>query len=208
MTTDSTKSSGNKTLWIILAVCLLGFGTVAALVVVALAVFGYKAAARAKEARMQVEQEQLTAALLAYKQSFIEFPPANAPDQVRRHARRAWPRYSGDMAADLKEAKLDLANLDAREALVFWLGGLPSLDGGKELTGFHRDPQNPLQRGTAGDRGNRTLPMFDFDSSRLTDSDQDGWLEYSATSPGDGESRWFVYDADAHRVKISGPADK
>ncbi len=65
---------------------------------------------------------------------------------------------------------LDTDDLDAAEALVFWLGGFSQ---GGRLIGFNANKGFPLDPG-----GKRTTPLYDFDETRLLDRDGDGWLEY------------------------------
>lgn len=102
-------------------------------------------------------------------------------------------------------ATLSLHNLDQAEALVFWLGGFPTpvtSTGGpianRRLFGFHRDEDNPFQRIVAFEAGAplqfRTDPLFSFEETRLTDVDNDGWLEYCPLAQRSGEKNApYVY---------------
>ena len=78
---------------------------------------------------------------------------------------------------------LDLTKLDAAEALVFWLAGPPTpldINGNPYastiLYGFSASPTSPFQ--ILGPTS-RVASLFDFDQTRLTDVDGDGWPEYT-----------------------------
>lgn len=93
---------------------------------------------------------------------------------------------------------LDLNTLDQAEALVFWLGGMPTPckpDGSpvhaSKLFGFNKDRDSPFKRDSAAQEAKdpmnfRTPPFFDFKPERLVDSDNDGWLEYLPQAPSGG----------------------
>lgn len=75
--------------------------------------------------------------------------------------------------------------LEGEEALVFYLGGIPSKDpttGVISMTGFSTNPADPTQQ-----TGTRTAPFFDFKSSRLQQSPNFFWYldpySTSGTSP-------------------------
>jgi len=156
-----------------------------------------RARVRAKITVQKIEIEQLSMAMEAYRQKYGEYPPCNIPadaDSVRRHLRKAFPRYNigrvatgntdpyAQFTADLAVYGLNVAYMDAASALVFWLGGLPeTIPGANEPwapAGFHADPTNPFQAGTS------RLPRFyEFqpDSTRLF-LNSDGALRF--TPPG------------------------
>ncbi|HEX4131639.1 MAG TPA: prepilin-type N-terminal cleavage/methylation domain-containing protein [Pirellulales bacterium] len=83
---------------------------------------------------------------------------------------------------------LNINTMDQAEALVFWLGGLPTpysanagiFLGSRKLCGFHNNPSNPFQFDvpTASATSARSTAGIDFDDTRLVDSDGDGWFEY------------------------------
>ncbi|MCE9604729.1 MAG: type II secretion system GspH family protein [Planctomycetia bacterium] len=115
---------------------------------------------------------------------------------------------------------LDLNTLDQAEALVFWLGGMPTpVDGttglpivANRLFGFNRDRDNPFRRDSTAQElvdamRFRTDSLFDFVQDRLIDNDDDGWLEYSPTSYRDGEySAPYVYfDAPTYVASTTAP---
>ncbi|MBA4016378.1 MAG: hypothetical protein C0483_04245 [Pirellula sp.] len=116
-----------------------------------------------------------------------------------------------DMAGVVKP--LDLNTLDQAEALVFWMGGFPTpFNSGssasianRRIFGFHRDQDSPFRRDAAGTEGldplrYRTDPFFQFDETRLTDQDGDGWFEYlPMPQVGSAVVAPFVYfDADSY----------
>jgi hypothetical protein len=103
---------------------------------------------------------------------------------------------AGEPAHNFRDASglvrpLDLDTLDQAEALVFWLAGFPGpVDAKgkpiapKKLIGFDQNPATPFALRRLPDEPwaesakRRRPPLFDFDESRLTDHDDDGWLEY------------------------------
>lgn len=103
---------------------------------------------------------------------------------------------AGEPAHNFRDASglvrpLDLDTLDQAEALVFWLAGFPGpVDAKgkpiapKKLIGFDQNPATPFALRRLPDEPwaesakRRRPPLFDFDESRLTDHDNDGWLEY------------------------------
>jgi len=93
-------------------------------------------------------------------------------------------------AIDGSATSLDLNTLDQAEALVFWLGGMPTpckADGSPVAAiknfGFNIDRDVPFKRDSVSLEGKdalvfRTIPFYDFRQERLFDNDNDGWLEY------------------------------
>ncbi len=86
--------------------------------------------------------------------------------------------------ASQKMAPLNLLTLDAAEAMVFWLGGFPTpYDSNglpltsRKLCGFNLNPTDPFLLAKANMEG-RSKSFYDFAEGRLTDLDNDGWLEY------------------------------
>jgi prepilin-type N-terminal cleavage/methylation domain-containing protein len=77
---------------------------------------------------------------------------------------------------------LDLDNMDAAESLVFWLAGPPAaydtttsqFTTNNVLWGFSANPTNPFAV-----KGSRLPSLYEFDETRLTDVDGDGWPEYT-----------------------------
>ena len=65
--------------------------------------------------------------------------------------------------------------LRGAECLVFFLGGLPSEGGSKDLAGFSKNPRDPFNiapSAAPADPGSRTPPFFEFDASRLKRPDE------------------------------------
>lgn len=97
-------------------------------------------------------------------------------------------------SAHEKVELLDIYTLDPAESLVFWLGGFPTpCDASgkpvakRRLFGFNQDPNFSFVRGSKKDEGAdplrlRTKSFYEFAEDRLTDADDDGWLEYRLTS--------------------------
>lgn len=83
-----------------------------------------------------------------------------------------------------KAIALNLDNLDAAESLVFWLAGPPmpvdktvsppQFLGTGVLWGFCANPTAPFTI-----KGSRLPFLYEFDETRLTDVDGDGWPEYT-----------------------------
>jgi prepilin-type N-terminal cleavage/methylation domain-containing protein len=98
----------------------------------------------------------------------------------------------------------DIDYLDAAEALVFWLGGLPApidvtyVPVGQRLigqfsnrvAGFSAEPSDPFSLA-----GSRLPVLFEFDQQRLVDYDQDGWLEYLPPAGDPGRPPYVYFDA-------------
>ncbi|MGQ9915583.1 MAG: type II secretion system protein, partial [Thermogutta sp.] len=148
------------------------------------------ARARAREAAIYTQIKQLEASLMQYKNEYGEFPPDfSGPDRkfaIERHIRRRWPRFTihpsvGSSPTPLydtlkirlqNEYNIDLDSLDARSALVFWLGGLPDIKPEQDPflplravykpVGFHADEANPIQRGEP-----RTGKFYEFDPTEI-----------------------------------------
>lgn len=196
---------------------------------------------RATQARMVVEMGQLDSAMKAYKERHDRYPPnfGDANVQVRqdrflRHLRAAFPRFAAfqNYAAmrrfvqdnyNYKSpngslANLDLDQLDQAEALVFWLGGMPTpwdaqntaAIAPRRLFGFHQDPTNPFKREARAQEQHdplkfRTQLYYAFDETRLVDNDLDGWWEYVpqlTSSSGSHTPPYVYFDAEGY-VNIS-----
>ena len=76
--------------------------------------------------------------------------------------------------------------LHGHECLVFFLGGVPSVDGGGNynLNGFDKNPTNPFTNNVSGNTmysANRQPPFFEFNASRLF---LDPNTQISSTLPG------------------------
>ena len=179
-TSAPTGSRRISTLWIVLIiVCIVVVGFVGVQAFLLTGAIRHQTHA-AWEAGIQLDREQLQAALQEYKLKYGTFPPVeNGLPALRAHMRHTFPRYGGDLQADLTRMELDPSDLEATEALVFWLGGLRQTPDSTELIGFGRDPRNPFDKDSATEG-----PLFEFDPKRLVDTDQDNWLEYVSPARG------------------------
>ena len=67
--------------------------------------------------------------------------------------------------------------LEGHECLVFFLGGIPQRSGGNvAMTGFAANSSNPTR--ARNGRPARIGPFFQFNTARLVDTDNDGFLSY------------------------------
>ncbi len=204
----------------------------------------------AKQARIEMEIDQLHQAFMAYKEKHLAFPPSMSELNITarrvrfmRHVQTAFmnARYGAEETDFVKlrdeikagfgpntqgynfknaagETKpLDLDTLDQAETLIFWLGGFPtpyntanrSSIANRRIFGFHRDQDSPFKRDTIQQEGAdpmrwRTELLYQFDETRLTDIDEDGWYEYSPLPPSmnDSSAPFVYFDADSY-VKAS-----
>ena len=92
------------------------------------------------------------------------------------------PRPSGE-SGDV--AGLDVSASTPFQALVFWLGGLPTYAGSNQLTGFSANPVNPFQPSSVS--SSRTRPMFEFDIRKLIVA-SDGTMGYGSTTSQGGSN--------------------
>lgn len=98
---------------------------------------------------------------------------------------------------------LDINHLDAAEALVFWLGGLPDRLSETLTSGFSADPQSPfLPRANANpsdpQQPQRQPRLYEFDPRRLVDRDGDGWWEYVQDQPSEVMPPYVYFDAPSY----------
>ena len=166
-----------------LLVVIIIIGLLAGMITVGLAA----AMRRAKQASITLEISQLSVALQKYRDQYGEYPPdfsvpfnydmdgvQYGPRVVLRHIRRAFPRYTGNLNGIVNSQGNGIGALDPAEALVFWLGGMLDVQGIPR--GFCKVPGQPFLR--PNQNSSRTLPLFQFEETRLADRDQDGWPEY------------------------------
>ena len=126
-----------------------------------------------------------------YPPDFSVIVPLNKQQQIDRYLSRIFrnrnpltdvPRANTDSRrgkVDLRPERLQF--LDPSEALWLW------------LRGFSSDPQNPLfGRPTTPPELVERTPLFEFDKSRLKDTDGDGFMEYY---PRYGQQQPYVYYA-------------
>lgn len=162
--------------------------------------------------RIQMEMQQITLAIDQYSNDHGEAPPTMIGDpgngttrnvdlqRLRAHLRRAFPKLiippNGDLGtgsgwrAQTSTHTVDLRRLDGAEVWVFFVGGLPIMDGNgtRSVEGFAADPARPFLPTsvmTQRDRGD-----YEFVNARFSDIDNDGLWEY--TPPGYA-NRPYVY---------------
>jgi prepilin-type N-terminal cleavage/methylation domain-containing protein len=178
---------------------------------------------RTQQAAVIMEIEQMSNGMQAYKDAHGSFPPSFAAYDnptnayralITRHLANAFPQYIRDAdedgdhdyddfrqdvldgTSDYDTANfpdgLDVNTLDQAEALVFWLGGFPSRTTESRLVGFSLNQRNPFENDTV--QPQRTTRHFAFETDRLRDLDEDGWLEYVPNlEPPTGEMSPYVY---------------
>ena len=165
-----------------LLVVIAIIGILAALTVPAV----QRARIAAKNAAIAIDISQLDMALKAYKERFGEYPPDfsgvglsvddpvgdAARAAVVRHLAKAFPRYqttwSTFVTAVTNGWSVDPTNFTPMDALVFWLGGMPTVDANGVVTGFSgfaADPTNPFQSVVLCP--SRIAPFFEFDPTRV-----------------------------------------
>jgi type II secretory pathway pseudopilin PulG len=140
-----------------------------------------------KQSVIATELDELAKAIEQYRQDHAQDYPPDFTDTnaVLAHMRAAYPRNTRDVnvwfssppwpAPASPKSKQNPANLDAAEALVFWLSAINTNP---------RDPLNidlmsPDQTNYDSiDGPGDAKSYFPFDTSRLVDLDGDGWPEY------------------------------
>jgi len=142
---------------------------------------------RGKETAMSIELNQLASALDTYKLDHGNDYPPDFSNQaaVISHLRTAFPRSRFNAATWLGSSTLtpNPRNLDAAEALVFWLSMTTS------------NPRNPISG-----QGDAKI-YYEFKKDQLTDLDNDGWPEYV---PSQAKGAPFVYfDGRSHATSTS-----
>ena len=156
------------------------------------ALFGVRSAADA--AQTQAEISQLETAIAAFKAEYGVEPPSrfvlppSADPESMRIARRIWPQFSGHGGADAPPLSMTGTKvLNGSECLVLFLGGSFELSDGKfAMLGFAKNPRFPFGVGSS-----RLGPFFEFDVTRLQDTDGNGVPEY--LQPLDGVEVPYVY---------------
>ena len=158
-TSSQTDSRRGFTLIELLAVIVI-IGILASLITAA----AVSARRRVRQAAIRLELDNIGNALEAYKAKMGEYPPDftdTSGDTVRRHLRRAFPRY--DPSTGPFASTLNTGTYNPGSALVFWLGGIVGPN--KKLTGFSANPTNPFQDSSV--TKSRIGPFYDFDATRL-----------------------------------------
>jgi type II secretory pathway pseudopilin PulG len=136
---------------------------------------------RAKNAAMAAELENLARAVETYKSGADDFPPDFSDiNAVVKHISSAYPRNTRNVTAWWGSTDANgraFNNLDPSEALPFWLSQLST------------NPRDPLS-GAASNYAGERKEIFEFQTTQLTDVDNDGWPEYA---PKHALERPYVY---------------
>lgn len=166
-------------------------------------------------ARVTIEMKQLETAIEQYKTDhggdyppdFTDYPVGANPNSksvnLAAHLARAYPRHNrGNITKWMisQPTTQKPGDLDAAEALVFWLSML------------RNDVVNPLT-----DAAGNTVTLqptggksyFDFDTARLKDRDNDGWPEYYPKGVDDAPFVYFhnkTYGGGFYPTSVGGAA--
>lgn len=133
--------------------------------------------------------------------SFVGASPAALPASTKAMLRQMFPQIDlsagSPVMGSLATAGIWGKEVKGSEALVFFLGGVRLYDTAaseltNELIGFSKNPMNPFAQPAPG-QSNRLGPFFEFDSSRLVDTEAtpDNLLEYVDKLP--GQSKPLLY---------------
>ena len=156
---------------------------------------------RTNEAAVKVEINSLENAIADFKAKYGSDPPDHvhlfenaagwaAHPEDRGKINRIWPRFRFDLARDINvdNDSADEFHLSGAECLVFFLGGMANRDANGKffMTGFSKNPANPLQRvSSANIDESRDGPFFEFNPNRLVDVEvepgPDGFPEFIDT---------------------------
>lgn len=159
-----------------------------------------RAVATAKDAAVAAEIRALSQALADFKSKYGDYPPSRIRvsedgnfsslgvlgTRSATFLRKFWPRVQvsttgtpsipgiGFYDFDGNGVKVPLTyTLSGPECLVFFLGGIPQrTTSGWGMTGFSKNPANPFENVLVST--NRTVPLFEFDSSRLDANKSNG----------------------------------
>lgn len=143
---------------------------------------------KGKIAQVKAEITALDNACADFNNSHQHYPPsyiilyeqASAPWDAdsRSKIKSIWPEFDFSVGHDFNGDGTigGTHTLEGDECLVFFLGGIPNLSGGKfSLTGFSANKANPI---APGGKSRKTF-FKDWDVGRLTDRDSDGFPEYT-----------------------------
>lgn len=141
-------------------------------------------------AQAKTEISSLSTGLAQFHSEFGMYPPSSitlyeassdwgADIRSKSLIRKLWPDFNFGIDRDINGDgnTTDVFNLDGRECLVFFIGGM--MKGGGAI-GFSKNPSNPFS--TAGN--NRIGPFHEFVVNRFVDTDGDGAQEYLDTYSG------------------------
>jgi prepilin-type N-terminal cleavage/methylation domain-containing protein len=159
---------------------------------------------------ISMEVKQLEQALTAYQSKYGSYPPCvgiptayGAPtqtiyyNQFKRHIDTAFRNHRESIASDGSTAigptqtaisrATQLRDLDASEALPFFLGGAAQYSG--NVIGLKSDPIHPLTGSAAG----TAVSFYTFNPEQLVDLDGDGIPSYIPKAAKANGSTPFVY---------------
>ncbi len=142
--------------------------------------------------RISSEVARMDMAVEAYKRRYGEYPPDFSDwELVESHLRKVFPRHSENLDPSLQvgDDGAKLGDIDAAEALVFWLSRL------------RNDPRHPVTG------SGEPLVSFEFDELRLWDFDGDGWWEYVPEGASSQETPYVYFDSRTYD-KTRYPKDK
>jgi len=173
------------------------------------------ARARAQVAQVTSDITQLDSAIAKFKSVYNVEPPSSLyippagdaskwPAADRSKVRAIWPQFNFNTNGGLANGAKDF-HLNGAECLVFFLGGVPKLSQSvPTVNGFSKDPTKPWQLlGT-----NREGPFFEFANERFTDVDNDGWLEYMDSLPGQKTPYLYLSSQGRNYVRTNDPQKK
>jgi prepilin-type N-terminal cleavage/methylation domain-containing protein len=182
-----------------------------------------------RRTQIQAEVNRLATAVASFKTKYGHTPPsfvvlcedpsdwATYPRE-RALIRELWPQFDfsvarnlnpdlnnpGSPTAPLDNDTTDIYRIEAGEALVFFLGGLPVRDYSSgqvqwSLRAFTKNPQNPF---SLANNANRDSPSYDFETSRFSDLDNDGFPEFLDSYPSQQNPLLYfsAYDGSGYRL--------
>jgi general secretion pathway protein G len=182
------------------------------------AINGAQRTARITQVRTEISV--LESAVATFKTSYGIQPPSGivlyetaagwTTDPTSRAAiRQMWPQFDFTYGTagqiDLNgDSSFTSVQLTPAESLIFFLGGMPtkSVVNGKNvftLTGFSKSPLYPFAPATTGVK--RDPSIYEFDVSRLTDGNSNGFPEYFDPLPGQTTPYAYYsgYEGDGYR---------
>lgn len=162
--------------------------------------FPGRSLSRHRQIEVSVEIVRFEQALSLFKAEYGCLPPSRLtiPEDGeswhpvdRSKLRRIWPQFKFEHQRDLNHDgdTDDVHTLTGAECLAFFLGGARGANGA--LSGFAKNPLWPFSE----TQPNRSTPLFEFDTDRFTDVDEDGFCEYGDSLTGIP----FLYVASEHQ---------
>lgn len=174
-----------------------------------------------RTAQVKTEVNLLASAVTNFKAKYNVDPPsaiilceqasawASNP-RGRAYIRQMWPQFDFTLNRDLNGDgdSNDLITLTGGECLVFFLGGMLDRSGGANITqstptGFSKNPANPFALG-----GNREKATYDFQTSRFTDLNSNGFPEYRDPLPGQRSPYLYYSSYDGSGYRFAPPINE